>query len=198
MPGSLANEMEDADMSEVNEYDVAFLASISYLTQEEDNSQLVECTAQENEDFEVPRNYICFKRGDSRLLIKKASLIWWLSKDEHRVSTDRIYRFHSATHSVPAPGSMKVGDFVVMKFENLNFIVQILSFKFEDGKKFHGTQFKKAASTRQVNALCVFFNLHNGFITTSKREPRLINVNAFKNHCKFERDPVTGKLKYVA
>lgn len=120
----------------------------------------------------VHQNFICFSRDGTLFYIKKASLIWWLSADGKRVSSDRVYRFITEKGKNSDVG-LQTGDFVEMTDGKKTKIAQILAFKFADGKTFYGDRYE-GRDDREVEALCHFYVLKKGIVTACETFPRYI------------------------
>jgi len=113
-----------------------------------------------------------------------------------RISSDRIYRFISEKR-IDKQNRILLGDFVFMKFEQSELIVQCLGFKFLDGKpNFHGEScpIKKDERERSVAVLCCFFHAEDRVISTVNRAQRYVSVDNYIRHANVKRDLKTGSL----
>lgn len=188
---------EDIDPDENIQRDQSFLANLDYLLNDENGAsqgQLQEVVDQESMNSR-PKGFVTFIRGDSRFFIKKASLTWMLSVGSKRVSTDRIYRFIS-DKKTPDGSNLQIGDFVVVNFENLDQLVQIISFRFCNGKKFYGDQyvFHDSNNETDVELLANFFKIQDKIVNWNGRAQRWINVKTYKRHSVLHRDLSSGNM----
>lgn len=168
------------------ERDESFMANIDYLVSNR-TGKLVE-----SNEPTTPRNFIRFTRDDVPIYIKKVSLVWWLSEDGKRVSTDRIWRFVN-DRKVHCDKGVQTGDFVVINHQSVEQIVQILAFRFVDGKTFHGERYDNK-DDKEVEALCNFFKITNGAISNTKIDQCYVNVANVIKHVFVKRQFDTGKL----
>lgn len=177
------------------ERDEAFMSNLDYLVGKDGPGvgKLIEAT--EDEPNEARRNFICFSRDGNRVYIKKASLIWWLSADERKVSSDRVWRFVDDREK-PSEVGLQTGDFVEMKYGKKMHIVQILAFRFADGKTFYGDRYD-GKDDREVEALCNFYTLKRGIVTASEAPLRYINVKNRTRRIFLKRDLESGQLRMV-
>lgn len=170
--------------------DEAFMASISFLTSRQSGSseQLVEI-----QDDDIPRHLTCFKQGDTRVYVRKSSLVWYLSSEKNRISTDRVYRY---ADSKQRDGHLNVGDFAIFDYNNKEQFVQVISFKFTDGKRFYGdSYFIKENDTRGIEALCYFLENRDGkLIDADHLQHRYINVKSFKRVVSLKRSIESAEL----
>lgn len=125
------------------------------------------------------------------------TLLWYLTTEGKRVSIGRVYRFINQD-KVPNSDEVHLGDYVVMQFQGGTWIVQIISFKFFSGKRYHGDVYKlnNLNSTEKVAALCTFFHYtsQTKVITLSRRPQRYIDMENFESLVAVKRDIATGTL----
>lgn len=198
--GSDAELEEDLEEKEDNrlrlqaERDEAFMSNLDYLVAERGLGKLVEVPSTEQNTS--PPNFICFSREGTIFYIKKSTLIWWLSAEGKRVSPDRVWRFidDREHHS---DGALQTGDFVEMKRGKKKHVVQILAFRFVDGKTFYGDRYENR-DRREVEALCNFFEFKDGLLIASGVPLSYVNVKNCKNHVFLKRDLATGHLRQVS
>lgn len=203
---------EDDDDEELNEHhekldraslklqaqrDEAFLCNIDYLFDHQQMypGKLLEANVADDTAGSITP-FIRFVCDGTPFYVKKATLIWWLSTDGKRVSTDRIYRFVN-DRTPRNDKTLETGDFVEMKQKGVNRIVQIIRFRFADGKTFHGDQYKADKSDQQVEALCNFFDCNNGIVTGSESCQRYINMKHYQKHVFLKRNLETGTLSLI-
>lgn len=84
-----------------------------------------------------------------------------------------------------------------MKHGRVNRIVQIIGFRFLNGKPFYGDRFKAGKSELEVEALCNFFECSNNSVTGSDRTQSYINMKHYKRHVSLKRDLETGNLSII-
>lgn len=152
-----------------------------------------------NDPYKAPDGFVAFERGGERYLMKKASLVWCLGKEGRWVTTDRTYRFHNSLKEFRPDEKIMLGDFIFMKFEGAERLVQAMGFKFQNGKTFKGDYFAfkeniKSDKANPVMVLCNFFNQAAGKITAVKCDPRYISVSSYKRHILLKRDLKTANL----
>lgn len=95
---------------------VRFDESLQFLLMSD--TKLVEIDADEDEAL-PPRNFCLFQADDRIEKIPKATLLWRLSSEGNRVSTDRVYRFVDSNEKVEAD-DVHIGDFIYMMFKGGN------------------------------------------------------------------------------
>lgn len=182
------------DEEPLNPKDEALVASISFLTAPQSGSsdQLVEI-----HDDETSRHLACFKQGDTRVYVRKSSLVWYLSSTKNRISTDRVYRY---ADNKQHEGHLNVGDFAIFDYKNKEQFVQVISFKFTDGKRFYGdSYFMKKNDTRGVEALCYFLENQDGkLIDVDHLQPRYVNVKNFKRVVSLKRNIESAELMLLS
>lgn len=138
---------------------------------------------------------------------KKASLLWALTVEGKRVSTDRIFRFVGSHNKFKNDEKLLLGEFVMMNFNGKHQLVQILGFRFVDGKTFHGDFYllnrkddesELNDTSREVCALCHFFNIDdNNVVIAVNHAARLINLKLFIRRVFFKREISSGEMKIV-
>lgn len=126
----VVNSEEELIEQELNRADEAFLSNIGYVT--EVNGRLVELNPAESLAAQVPKGFICFKSNERDILVKKATLIWWLGTDGKRISTDRVYKFMSDRPSSASIEQVRlyIGNYVAVDYKGVERIVQVLEFRF--------------------------------------------------------------------
>lgn len=168
-----------------------FVKNIQYLLRSKRN--LTEVMTEP--DSEDRKDSILFQSDNDKIPIKKVTLLYWLTTEGKKVSTDRQYRFMNSS-KVPDASDIHIGDYIHAELKGVVRIMQVIKFKFCDGKKFHGDVYKRDFSKddRAVSALCSLFNRKGKDVTFSNQPQKFINVTAFKAHAAIERDLATGKL----
>lgn len=151
------------------------------------------------DDDNVPKGFVAFERGGVRYLMKKASLVWCLGKEGKRVTTDRAYRFVNNQKEFRPDEKIMLGDFMFMKFEGAERLVQAIGFKFQNGKAFKGDYFAFKENVKEdkknpVMVLCNFFYQDGDQITVEKCAPRYISVANYKRHVLLKRNLKTAGL----
>lgn len=84
----------------------------------------------------------------------------------------------------------------MLKCGRVENIVQILSFRFSDGKTFHGDRYD-GRDDSEVEALCNFYDVENEIVTLSKRPHCYVNVKGYRKHIFLKRDLQTGRLSMI-
>lgn len=212
------DESEDEDGSE-NEIasklqqeamrDQAFINNLNYLLPEEGEGSNAQISVVDSSEGD-PKGFLSFMRDGVKHYAKKASLLWAMTAEGKRVSTDRVYRFVGDYEKFKNDAKLLLGDFVLVNFNSKHQLVQILGFRFLDGKTFYGDFYlingketnKKASkndvdASREVSALCSFFNHDNGIVTAVNHAPRIINLKFLIRKVFFKRDIPTGELKII-
>lgn len=197
---SLIGEKDFEEADENIHRDQSFLANLDYLLSTDSGASRGQL--QEDDDNEcahlTPKGFLAFIRDESRFFVKKASLVWMLSIGSNRVSTDRIYRFIS-DKKTPDGSNLMLGDFVHINLENVEQLVQIISFRFCNGKKFFGDYYTfqdSNSKTKDVEMLTNFFRIQNNIVTWDGRAQRWINVKNFSQHAVLKRD-LSGNLIFL-
>lgn len=75
-----------------------------------------------------------------------------------------------------------LGDFLKMKFERSNRLVQVLGFKFVNGKTFHGDHFSFERAKEESSAVmvfCNFFEKDGDHLVPTKVPQRYIKVENY-------------------
>lgn len=190
------------------ERDQAFMNNLDYLLsrdEETSGSELAVVTSSDDD----PKGFLGFMRDGVKHYVKKASILWALTVEGKRISSDRVYRFINDYNKYKNDDKLSLGDFVIMKFDGTDRIVQILGFRFLDGKTFHGDFYKikrdegKSSTdsdddtSRQAAALCNFFKSNNGIVSALTRAHQLINLKFFVRRVLIQRNIATGELKVV-
>lgn len=135
-------------------------------------------------------SYVAFIRNGVQVFFEKASLIWALGGDGKRISTDRIHRFEGNERAFDSGERILLGDFLEMKYEGKERIVQVLGFRFENGKTYHGDHYsfkrakedKKSSQGSAVMVFCNFFKENGTVLLPTSCQQRYVKVENYIAH----------------
>lgn len=138
---------------------------------------------------------ITFMTDDCEVSVKKVTLLWWLTAEGKRISSDRVYRFLNS-EKTPQSDEVHCGDYAFMEFKGAIWITLIVSFKFYNGKRYHGDKYnvQNPKSIERVAALCTFFKQEENEIIPTALPQRYLDMKGFKGFISLNRDLLTGKL----
>lgn len=212
--------MVDIDIPDEVIHDDLFLSNIEYLISRKESETLEVVTIESDTgnpidtpvDLDtlaekIPKQYLAVMRGGEQYLIKKCTLLWLLSTNTKKVSTDRLRRFIGEKRT-SSGGRLCCGDFVIMLDKKGKEVVcQVIGFAFkkennEDKKKskkpkrFFGNSCPHTGEVaRTVRVLVQRYSSDGVQIKTEKVEPSYIDMAQFKRKIQLIRNIETGALE---
>lgn len=150
----------------------------------------------------VPKSYIPVVRGGEHYLMKKYTVLWLLSVNSKKISSDRLRRFIGEKR-VTLGNRVCVGDFIFMDDKDGEEVVcQVQSFAFKQGKKkFSGNSCPYTGDVAHaVKVLVQRFKIINRdasrFIEEEKVAPSFIDMISYKRHISLKRHVTTGDMEF--
>lgn len=202
------NECDEDELLKDVERDQAFNENLSYLQHLKQGSSFANMNETTNLDTlqQTPKSFIAFEKNlnndmEEVTFIKKATLLYYLTSEKEYVSTDRNFRFMNNKKSY----SEKIveGDFICVNYKSADHIVQVLSFRYDDGKAFKGDFYsielaKKLKLAKKVEIFVSFYlRKEEGRLISSKRERQFIKVDDYISHVVIKRNKVTAQYEII-
>lgn len=85
-------------------------------------------------DGEIPKGFLKFERNGTMFSFRKSTILWMLTTNATKVSTDRLHRFIDRGDQEKEKATdeyIRIGDFVRIARNNRDFICSILGFKYK-------------------------------------------------------------------
>lgn len=181
------------------ERDQMFVGNLNYFASKTSSKvQTESVTMVEDNSEPTPKGFLAFLRDGIKVYFKKASILWTLSAEGSKVSTDRIHRFEGTEKQFNPGDKILLGDFLKMKFQRSARVVQVLGFKFANGKTFHGDHYlfnRAKDNSSAVVLFCNFFEEKGDDLIPTKCLQRYIKVENYIKHLHPKLQWQSGTLK---
>lgn len=146
--------------------------------------------------------FVKFSRDDEIIQIRKSSLLWMMTTPGTKLSTDRNQRFvENDDKAIANDRSIKIGDFIKVKWLNKEVICSVINFKFQNAKYKFTKNFcpikHKNGPGQGVNMFVDFYRTDGNFLVKTDDRERYIDIDSFIDHLKTTRDNLTQKYVLV-
>lgn len=152
-------------------------------------------------DENSPRGFIKFIRDDVPYFVRKSSLLWMMTTNKEKVSSDRLYRFISTkkSHSFEEQ-SIQLGDFIIMSVNGEETICQVIGFRYITGSyKFKAVSCPiKSEAGKGIEVLVFQFkSMANGILAIQRKRDCYINIDNYIKHISLKRHNKIGNYMLI-
>lgn len=149
-------------------------------------------------DSNTRDGFVQFARDEESIQIRKSSLLWMMTTPGTKLSADRTQRFvDNDDKSIGNDQSIKIGDFIKVKWFNKEVNCSVIHFKFQNAKYKFTKNFcpikHKYGPGQEVDMFVDFFSTEENFLVKSDERERYVDIDSFVAHLKTTRDNLSQK-----